>query len=106
MNFWKKLAQFLAPSAYNEDERTFFLKVKCKRCGEVLESRINLYNDLSVEYDDRGLPESYFCRKIVMGQNHCYQQIEVGLKFNAKRQLVDKTISGGAFVETEAGSKE
>ncbi len=54
-------------------------------------------NDLSVEYEDGG--DIYYCRKVVMGAARCYQQIEVGFKFNAKRRLLDQTITGGEFVE-------
>jgi hypothetical protein len=34
------------------------------------------------------------------GSNHCYQQIEVGLKFDKDRRLLDRRIeSGGDFIE-------
>ena len=108
MGFWDTLTKLFTarPPSGNANDDGYYFQVKCKRCGEVIDVRVNLYNDLSVEYDERENPESYYCRKVVMGENRCYQQIEVGLKFNAKRQLVEKTISGGAFVETEASSQE
>jgi hypothetical protein len=34
-----------------------------------------------------------------MGSGLCYQQIEVSLKFDASRQLLEKEISGGKFLE-------
>jgi hypothetical protein len=107
MGFWQKLNNLFTarPPSGSKDDGYYF-QVKCKRCGEVITTRVNVYNDLSVEYDEKGNPESYYCRKVVMGENRCYQQIEVGLKFNTSRKLVDKTISGGTFVETEAGSRE
>jgi lysyl-tRNA synthetase class I len=78
----------------------YVFQVRCKRCGEVIEGRVDLDNDLSVEYEGDG--DTYYCRKVLMGEgkNLCYQQIEVGLKFNAGRKLLEKRIeSGGDFVE-------
>jgi len=70
--------------------------VKCNRCGETIEGRINLSNDLSIDYEDG--QESYFVRKMVMGSGHCFQQVEIELKFNASKQVIDKQIHGGMFV--------
>jgi len=71
--------------------------VKCNRCGEVIEGRVNLNNDLSVEYEgDRTV---YYVRKVLMGTGLCFQQIEVTLKFDEPRRLLEKHISGGQFVE-------
>jgi hypothetical protein len=75
------------------------LKVKCNRCGEILIARVNLANDLSVEYNALGNPESYSCRKLVQGSGRCFQSIEVILKFDSRRSLQEKEIHGGTFVE-------
>lgn len=82
------------------DGRYFKYSVKCKRCGEVIDARIDLTNDLSVEYE--GKDEIYYVRKVLMGDGsgdmRCYQKIEVGLKFNNKRELIEKTVENGEFV--------
>lgn len=108
MGFWQKINNLFTarpPSGTAKDDGYYF-QVRCNRCGEVINVRVNIYNDLSVEYDERGNPDNYYCRKVVMGENRCYQQIEVGLKFNASRKLVSKTITGGKFVDDETGSQE
>jgi len=64
------------------------------RCGEIIEGKINMNNDLSL--DDEG---GYFVRKVLMGSGHCFQQIEVTFKFDASRSLQEKQISRGTFVE-------
>jgi len=68
--------------------------VRCDRCGETIEGKVNLSNDLSL--DDEG---RYHVRKVLMGGGRCFQQIEVILKFDASRQLQEKIVSGGTFVE-------
>lgn len=97
MSFLQKL--FGAGSAKQSKEYGIF-HVKCRRCGEILEVRVDLANDLSVEYTPGA--DTFFCRKVVMGdgENLCFQQIEVGLKYNANHsKLLEKRIEGGEFVE-------
>jgi len=71
------------------------IRVKCDRCGEMIEGRVNLANDLS--FVDGG--DGYFVRKVLMGSGRCYQQIEVELRFNASRKLLEKSIHGGSFID-------
>ncbi|MFL7871296.1 MAG: hypothetical protein AB8I58_20890 [Anaerolineales bacterium] len=72
----------------------YTFSVRCDRCDETIEGKVNLSNDLSL--DDEG---GYRVRKVLMGSGHCFQQIEVNLKFDASRQLQERQISGGKFVE-------
>ena len=98
MGFFKKLGGFFSSQPSNE-EVSYFIRVKCSRCGEVINARINLYNDLSLEYDGAGNISGYICHKGIVGDGHCYQTIDIRLTFDPKRKLVDKQISGGQFVE-------
>ncbi len=75
------------------------ISVRCNRCGEILTARVNMANDLSVEYGPTGNPESYSCRKVLMGSGRCFQSIEVILKFDSRRSLKEKEVHGGKFVE-------
>ncbi|MGB7539801.1 MAG: hypothetical protein WBM17_14760 [Anaerolineales bacterium] len=75
------------------------ISVRCNRCGEILTARVNMANDLSVEYAPNGNPQSYACRKVLMGGGRCFQSIEVILKFDSRRSLQEKEIHGGKFVE-------
>ena len=91
MGFLKKIFSGSTTSS-SSDFYTF--SVSCDRCGETITGKINLSYDLSL--DDEG---GYHVRKVLMGSGHCFQQIEVMLKFDASRQLVDKQVNGGMFVE-------
>ncbi len=93
MSFLKKI--FTAPASPASNFYSF--AVKCNRCGEIIEGRINLYNDLSVEYE--GNKNEYSVRKVLMGSGRCFQQIEVELKFDEPRKLLEKHVTGGQFVE-------
>lgn len=94
MNFFKNLFGQKAEPARN----LMPLKVRCQRCGEIIETQVDLANDLSADYDDAG-QATYHCRKGLIGKGHCYQTIEVELQFDANRRVIERQISGGDFVE-------
>lgn len=92
MGFLKNL--FTGASAQSSGGFHLF-HVKCDRCGETIEGRVNMANDLSLE--DGG--EGYFVRKVLMGSGHCFQKIEVELRSSAARKLLEKSAHGGTFIE-------
>lgn len=94
MNLLKKLFSS-SPGQSTANQYTYL--VKCNRCGEIIEGHVDLHNDLSVEYE--GDQEVYFVRKGLMGSGRCFQQIEVELKFDSNKQLLEKQVHGGQFVE-------
>jgi hypothetical protein len=93
MNLLQKL---FGGSSARPDQRVYAFSVKCNRCGEILEGRVDLSNDLSVEYEEGG--DVFYTRKVLIGEKRCFQRLEVELKFNANRQLIDQHVTGGQFV--------
>ena len=99
MGFFKKLGGLFSSSG-KPDDMVMWVSVKCQRCGEIISTRIDLRNELSVEFEGDG-PPTYFCRKEVMGDKGlCFQRIEIELTFDAKRNLLQREINGGSFVDT------
>ncbi|HCR72393.1 MAG TPA: hypothetical protein DIW23_13170 [Anaerolineae bacterium] len=94
MNFLKKLFSSSSPQPQRND---FTFTIKCKRCGEEIQGRIDLVNDLSVEYEDDN--EIYYSRSEERRENRCFQRIEVHFKFLANKTLIDKDIFGGEFID-------
>ncbi|PWB73745.1 MAG: hypothetical protein C3F07_09245 [Anaerolineales bacterium] len=94
MGFLKKL---FSNESSKPEKHYYTFNVKCNRCGEIIEGRIDLDNDLSL--DDEG--EGYQVRKglIGSGDNRCFQQIKVELTFDSNRQVLERQITGGTFVE-------
>lgn len=91
MGFLKNLFSNTSPKS---EKRYYAFQVKCRRCGEIIEGRVDLDNDLSLNDEGNG----YLVRKTLMGSNHCFQQIQVELNFDSSRQVLEKTITGGEFV--------
>ncbi len=90
------LLQKLFGGTSKPEQRYYAFSVKCRRCGEIINGRVDLSNDLSAEYEEGG--DIFFARKTLMGENRCFQRIEVELKFNASRNLLERHVTGGEFV--------
>jgi hypothetical protein len=96
MDYLKRI--FAGPNAKVE-KRYHTFQVKCNRCGEIIDGRIDLDNDLSIEFEGENRTV-YFGRKVLMSDSgRCFQQIEVEMKFTPKRELIEKNVSGGTFIE-------
>jgi hypothetical protein len=98
MSFFKRLSDIFSGPG-KPDDSSYWVTVKCDRCGEVIRTRVDLRNDLSINYGDKPEDTTYFCRKVLMGSQHCYQQIEVELTFDSRHKLGQREIRGGKFVE-------
>ena len=92
MNLFQKL---FGGSSASPQKHEYTFSVKCLRCGEIIQGRVNLDNDLSVEYEESG--DIYYVRKVLMGENKCFQRVEVELKFTSSRELLERNITGGVF---------
>ena len=79
------------------DGDALWVYARCKRCGEVIKTRIDLRSSLSIA--DAG---GYVVNKTLIGGSQlCFQRIEVTLHFNENRQLVDREITFGDFITAE-----
>ena len=96
MGFMKKLSSLFTGSP---KDSSFWIAVQCDRCGEIIRTRVDLNNDLSAEYGEAEGETSYFCRKVLIGKQGCYLPNEVELRFDAGRNLMEKQIKGGNFVD-------
>jgi len=98
LNWLKKIYSSPPPRT----ERAKYLYVQCSKCGEKLKARVDIWNELTPDYDGNSEEaSSYFCRKVLVGEKRCYQPIELRLKFDKNHTLVDKTILGGKFIEQD-----
>ena len=95
MGLMKYLSNLFSASPSSNE---YWVAVKCKRCSETIEARINLQNDLSIDFDGGGKP-TYHCRKVLMGDGRCFERIEIDLTFDSSKRLVNREIHGGEFVE-------
>ena len=83
MGFFKKLFGSRTTTS-SSDFYTF--NVRCDRCSETIEGRVNLSNDLSLDDED-----GYRVRKVLMGSEHCFQQIEVRIEIRCGATVARET---------------
>jgi hypothetical protein len=98
MSFFKKLASLFSSSGSRQNADILMVTVKCLRCGETIPGRVNLLSELSLDYES-GNRTTYFCRKVLMGTERCFQRVELELTFDENRKLLEKKVTGGTFVE-------
>jgi hypothetical protein len=102
MGFFKRLFGLFSPQGQSAAGHAYYVAARCSRCGEIVRTRVDLRNDLSLDYgNEEGSTGSttYFTRKILIGEALCFQPIEIELRFDANRNLLDRQIKGGEFVE-------
>lgn len=98
MNFLKRLSALFTGHVKDHGDSSFWITVQCDHCAEVIRTRIDMINDLSAEYGEGETVTAYFCRKVLIGKERCFRPIEVMLKFDAHRKLIDRQIAGGKFL--------
>jgi hypothetical protein len=99
MSIFDKLRKLIV-SPTTKNDRILYLHVQCGRCGEKMRARVDLWNELSPEYDEKSNdPAGFFCRKVLVGERGCYQPIELQLRFDKQHNLVDQRILGGKYID-------
>lgn len=99
MTWFHRLRRLFQPKQ-REGSPSYWLHVRCDRCGETLRTRVDLQHDLSVQYGgDR--EERFFTRKVLIGNGPCFQAVEAELTFNDRRELVGHFVRGGELISRQ-----
>jgi hypothetical protein len=101
VSFLKRLASMFSGPVRGGARDMVTLSVQCNRCGEIIATPVDLRNDLSADYDESTGAATYVCRKLLVGRQRCFQQIEVVLHFDGARKLVEQHVTGGKLLEPE-----
>jgi DNA-directed RNA polymerase subunit N (RpoN/RPB10) len=100
MSLLGKIGRLFTARPQRSDSTFHHFTVRCLRCGELIEAKINVYNDVSAEFGSDG-KATYHCRKVLIGAGRCYQQIEVTFELDEGRRVLEQSVSGGEFVESK-----
>jgi hypothetical protein len=96
MGFLESLKSMFSGGGQGRDDTGYWIYVRCHHCGEAIKTRLDLRNDLSPT--DGG---DYMVNKTLIGNQLCFERIEVTLTFDANRHLVDREIRRGGFITAE-----
>ena len=96
MGFLDSLKSVFSGGDDSYEKNAYWIYVRCKRCGETIKTRIDLRNNLH-PLDEGG----YIVRKTLVGNQLCFERIEVTLTFDEQRRVIDREISKGEFITAE-----
>ncbi len=86
--------------------RAFPITVRCRRCGEVIELRIDRDHELqsvhAPDAEEGDAPVEYVLRKEIVGEG-CQNLIHFTIRFDCDHGLVSSEIEGGEFVDDQDG---
>ena len=99
MNLLKKIASLFSTS--DDQGRVYWIYAQCDRCGEKLKTRVDLHNDLSINFGEGDEEDLYYTRKDIVGSGMCFAHIEATLTFDLNRRLIQKQMTGGKFITRE-----
>ena len=85
---------FSSPAGAGADG--YWIYVKCRRCGEGIKTRLDLQHSLNPR-DEGG----YVVRKTLVGNQLCFERVEVELIFDEQRNLVSHEVTGGTLITAE-----
>ena len=80
------------------DNRILHLYVECNHCHTPVHVRVDVYNDLTLEYDDREQAVGYVLRKEIMDAR-CFRLMHAEILFDTGRRETRRTVEGGVFVD-------
>jgi hypothetical protein len=95
MGFFDSLKSLFGGGGAPQDE-AYWIYVRCRRCGEVIKTRLDLLNSLTL--NDEG---GYTASKTLVGNRLCFERIEVTLTFDENRRLINREILRGDFITAE-----
>jgi hypothetical protein len=81
-----------------KNNRPLNFKVKCPKCQEIIEVRVNINSDLINEYKDANEPgPAYSLKKEVLG-NKCNHLMKLVVAFDENYNIISQSVEGGEIV--------
>jgi hypothetical protein len=90
-----KIAGFLTGSGKSSPAFIEY-RIKCGKCGEIVNVKVFPERDLNPTYDDNG--PAYILKKEVM-DSKCFRMLSVEISYDSSRREINREISGGSFMQ-------
>jgi hypothetical protein len=84
--------------------RIIHIYARCHRCQSPVHVRLDVFNDLAVEYNQRGDVSGYVVRKVLM-DTKCFRAMPAEIWFDAQRNETQRTLEGGEFIDADTFAK-
>ena len=89
-------SKFSVGGQQRTDKDAHWIYVRCHRCGETIKTRLDLQHSLN-PLDQGG----YIARKTLVGNQLCFERIEVTLTFDERKRIVEQEAVGGDLITVE-----
>ena len=86
-----------AGSSIDSDGRAVYFYVRCNACGEKIRVRVDTFNDLLQEFDERERVSGYTVQKDVMG-NKCFKMMHLQAEFDGGKRLTASSVDNGTLI--------
>jgi hypothetical protein len=98
MGFFTRFFNLFSGKPAGGSSRYLPIYVLSRRCREPIAGQLDLMNETSLD-DDGG----YYVRKGLhtSGKNRCFDQVEVEIWLNTKKQIVRQEVHGGQWLTAE-----
>ncbi|MFZ9857095.1 MAG: hypothetical protein ACO3F2_02000 [Roseiflexaceae bacterium] len=96
MSWWRKLFG----QTTTNNARIIHIYARCQRCQSPVHVRLDVFNDLAVEYNERGDINGYVVRKALMDAK-CFRVMQAEIWFDAQRNETQRTLEGGEFIDAD-----
>ena len=97
MSFWKKLFSggnpLLPKGTDTSDPNAWWLYAQCGKCGAPLAIRIDLRNDISIDYETNGR----YLRKEMMDSS-CFQLMYAEVRFDGNGKVLEQNVERGKIL--------
>ncbi|MBM4412116.1 MAG: hypothetical protein FJ040_01520 [Chloroflexi bacterium] len=94
MSWWRQLFGLQKTN----NARIIHMYARCHRCQSPVQVRLDVHNDLAIEYNERGDILGYVVRKELMDAK-CFRLMRAELWFDAQRNETQRTLEGGDFID-------
>jgi hypothetical protein len=96
VSFFQRLANLFGGGSSSDEDRFLTVYVLSHRCREPIEIRVDMHNEVSRTDDDDG----FYVRKVIhtSGANRCFDQVELELWLDAKRNVINRDVQGGRWL--------
>lgn len=96
MGFFDSLKSMFSGGEGATDKGAYWIYVRCHRCGETIKTRLDLQHSLN-PLDQGG----YIAYKTLVGNQLCFERIEVTLTFDESKRLIAQEAVRGDIITAE-----
>jgi hypothetical protein len=82
-------------------DRGLYIYIRCNRCQDVVQVRLNMANDVQQEYVENSDDVAGFTVTKGVVDSKCFRPMTLTMRFDRRRNELEREVEGGEFVERD-----